>query len=102
MSVYLYDEKSKIRSFNIFQHFSLNKWYNNNNNSKFIVSCRSQVLNDSEKITIFSFNKEKIIQNIYLSPFSQQKIQSYIEQFSNVSETLMGQGFIFQGMNLKN
>jgi hypothetical protein len=78
----LYDEKTKIfnRSSNLYQRFLLYKW--NFNNSKFIITCRTQVLNESEKLSIFSIHRN-IIENIYLTSFSQKQIEKYIENFSN-------------------
>ena len=74
----LYENKNN-EILNIYQRFSLDKW-----NAKYIITCRSQMLNDAERM-IFSINQEPV-KTIYLSNFSKQQTNNYIKNFCLNSE----------------
>ncbi len=58
---------------NIAEHFGLRAW----KNSRFMISCRSQVLNETQKQDYFG-----IIPEVHLLPFSAKQVKHYIEQFA--------------------
>ena len=61
---------------NIIDRFLLNKWI-----GKFIITCRNQVLDESEYFSIFK-NFDLYKNKIYIAPFLNEQIDIYIQKFS--------------------
>ena len=70
-----YDRSSGSENF--YKRFELHNWPG----SKFVVSCRSQVLNDSEIGEFFQVNRQAV-PHVHLAPFSQEQIERYIKIFA--------------------
>ena len=72
-----YDAQENVPT-NFYKRFQLHTW----RGSKFLVSCRSQILNNKESLTTFQVNR-KSAQKVHLAPFSDQKVHTYVQHFAN-------------------
>ena len=63
---------------NFYSRFQLHNWPG----SKFIISCRSQILSDAESTDLFRAPQQRMLPEHHLAPFSNEKITEYIHHFA--------------------